>query len=298
MAINVYESNEFNDKNQTLFAKRIIVRDEISILESQKLPKKGPKMEHQLALENKVRELGDIDHDIIKLNYGLVLNYVKKFTSNSSQDDSKDFEGAAVLGLVRAISSYDPTRGAKFSTWAYKPIQRECLKAVRDADYKHLNAGDFEKRPDIERALKELRGEDEDVMPSFIDIAKRSGASTETVKRVLMSSRHESLSRPVDEDEKTYLGDLIEDKGASVEDQILANQEVTDLTAFGLNVLDEREMFVIGRRFGLDAEPPQKLSAIGRMLGLSREAVRQVEAKALSKLNHPVVLRKLMRHGR
>jgi RNA polymerase sigma factor (sigma-70 family) len=287
------ESLDFNDKNQILFQQRIEVKVKIEKVNPAKLTK--PKAHDFEMLK---RELGDIDAQIIELNYGLVLNYVRRFTSTSSRDDSRDFEGAAVLGLMRAISTYDPTRGSKFSTWAYKPIQRECLKAVRDADYKHLNAGDFEKRPDIERALKELRGDKEDYKINYEDIAKISGSSVETVKRVLNSSKLESLSRPVDEDGKTYLGDLIVDPDASVEDQVLVNQEMSDLENFGLSVLDQRELFVIGRRFGLDAEPAQKLSAIGRMLGLSREAVRQVEAKALSKLNHPVVLRRLMRHGR
>ena len=287
------ESLDFNDKNQLLFKQRIDVKVKIEKVNPLKLTKVKA---HEFEMLK--RELGDIDAQIIELNYGLVLNYVRRFTSTSSRDDSRDFEGAAVLGLMRAISTYDPTRGSKFSTWAYKPIQRECLKAVRDADYKHLNAGDFEKRPDIERALKELRGDKEDYKTNYEDVARISGSSVDTVKRVLNSSKLESLSRPVDEDGKTYLGDLIVDPDASVEDQVLVNHEMSDLENFGLSVLDERELFVIGRRFGLDAEPAQKLSAIGRMLGLSREAVRQVEAKALSKLNHPVVLRRLMRHGR
>jgi len=287
------EAVDYNEKNQALFFRRITLKDKVSQVNTDKLTRLQ-RHHHEITM----RELADVDTEIIELNYGLVLNYVRKFTSTSSKDDSSDFEGAAVLGLMRAISTYDPNRGAKFSTWAFKPIQRECLKAVRDADYKHLNAGDFEKRPEIERSVKELRGENEDYIINYEDVAKLSGTTAETVRRVLNAQKLESLSRPVDDDGKTYLGDMIQDPDQSTEDQVLAMQEMTDLETFGLSVLDERELFVIGRRFGLDAEPAQKLSAIGRMLGLSREAVRQVEAKALSKLNHPVVLRKLMRHGR
>lgn len=270
------------------------MREEIAKLEARKRKTADVKYE----IERLTRRLGDIDTRIIELNYGLVLNYVRKFTSTTSREDSRDFEGAAVLGLMRAISTYDPTRGSKFSTWAYKPIQRECLKAVRDADFKQLNPGDFEKRPEILRAVKALQGEDDDRLPPAEAIAKLAQTSVDTVKRVLNSPEHESLARPVGDDGKTFLGDMLEDTDPAVEEQIIVSQEITDLEKFGLSALDDRELFVISRRFGLDGEPAQRLSAIGIMLGLSREAVRQIEAKALSKLNHPVVRRKLVRHGR
>lgn len=249
-------------------------------------------------LKSAERELDMIDTEIIQANYGLVLNYVRKFTSTTNREDSRDFEGAAVLGLMRAISSYDPDRGSKFSTWAYKPIQRECLKAVRDADYKHLNPGDFEKRPDILAAVKQLQNGNDEFVPAFEDVSRLSGATIDTVKRVINTPRQESLSKPMNDDGKSYLGDVIPDSDPNVEDSVIAAQELSDLESFGLSSLDDRELFVISRRFGLDSEPPQRLSAIGNILGLSREAVRQVESKALSKLNHPVVRRKLIRHGR
>ena len=322
-------SAEFNDKNQILFQRRYEVRDRIAKLETaielrdNPKPKKAVKSiaknkvvskpplkkakasiieDEPVDLDQDLRrartDLDLVDTDIIQANYGLVLNYVRKFTSTTSREDSRDFEGAAVLGLMRAISTYDPTRGSKFSTWAYKPIQRECLKAVRDADFKHLNPGDFEKRPDIRRALKQLKPEDTDPMPSYEAIAALAEATVDTVKRVLNTQEQDSLNRPINDDGKAYLGDSIPDGDASIEDSVIADQELTDLEQFGLNALEERELFVISRRFGLDAEPPQRLSAIGTLLGLSREAVRQVEAKALSKLNHPVTRRRLIRHGR
>ncbi len=329
-------SAEFNDRNQDLFQRRYAVRDRIAELEAAiaerdtpaAKPKKATKtkatgktttktstktaagrrktttliddesVDLDLALRRARTELDGVDTEIIQANYGLVLNYVRKFTSTTSREDSRDFEGAAVLGLMRAISTYDPTKGSKFSTWAYKPIQRECLKAVRDADFKHLNTGDFEKRPDIRRALKQLKPEDSDPMPTYEAIAALAMATVDTVKRVLNTQEHDSLNRPINDDGKGFLGDSIPDSDPSTEDSVIARQELTDLEQFGLNALEERELFVISRRFGLDAEPPQRLSAIGTLLGLSREAVRQVEAKALSKLNHPVTRRRLMRHGR
>lgn len=287
---------EYNLRNQELFSARAQTVKDLGVLT--KKPSKSAAVARKV---NKLRkDLEKIDTKIVMLNYGLVINYVKKFTASSTRDDSRDFEGAAVVGLMRAINSYNPKYGSKFSTWAYKPIQRECLKAVRDADFKQLNPGDFEKRPDILRAAKKVELASKSPV-GFIDyaaIAKESGASIEAIKRVLHSPAIDSLSRPLGDEGEGDLGETVVDPGSTVEDLVLNKQEVTSLERYGLSSLDDREMYVIVRRYGLDGDPVQRLSAIGSHLKLSREAVRQIEAKALSKLNHPVVRRKLVRYGK
>lgn len=299
-ATGVDAQTAFHMKNTELFRRRDEIKlelDEISKVEDERkgrLPSALRDRRRRLNLD-----LDTVTWDIFEFNKGLVRSYVKKFTSNTSLEDSEDFMSAGSVGLMRAIDSFKVDQG-RFGHWAYKPIQREVLRAVRDADYENMNPGDFEKRPDILRAQKELVLESgkEDFQPSLEAVAVRAGVTLKQADRVLNAPKLDSLHAPVGEDGDTTVGDLIVSGAPDLSDSVVSKLEVEALEAFGLSCLDRRELFVLARRFGLDCEPEQRLSAIGDMLGLSREAVRQVESKALAKLMHPTTLRKIARAGR
>lgn len=289
---------DWNERNTEMFRERKDIKQQIADLQA-KDDAEGLDSIEALQLKRLASKLDDVTSRIVRFNFGLVRAYVKKFTSNTSPEDSADFEAAAVVGLMRAIDTYDMEKG-RFGQWAYKPIQREVLRAVRDADHPNMNPGDFERRPDILRAKADLlaaQGHDER-QPTFEAIAAKAGTTIEQVNRVLDAPHLESLSVPVGDDGETELGDLIADTSVAVDEHVMAGMTLDALQEFGLTALDARELFVIVRRFGLDAEEPQCLSSIGEMLGLSREAVRQIEAKGLAKIQHPVTLRRLYRHGR
>jgi RNA polymerase primary sigma factor/RNA polymerase nonessential primary-like sigma factor len=227
---------------------------------------------------------------IVRLNWGMTVSYVRKFTSNTSRDDSDDFQGAATVGLMRAISTFDPKKG-RFGSWAFKPIQREVLRAVRDADHPNLNLGDFEKRPVILAAERDFLAEaGPDAPLDHADIARRAGVTEGQVRRVLEAPRLDSLSAPQggqDEDDLPW-EDRIADPTVVVEDEVLLRFDLQAVSRRGLPLLDKRERYVLTRRFGLDGGPEQPLRAIGEQLGLSREGVRQIQEKALAKLNAPI----------
>ena len=240
------------------------------------------------------REIEDVTTRIVEFNYGLVRFYVGKFTSHTSAEDSADFESAGLVGLMRAISTYDQDKGS-FASWAWRPIKREVLSAVRHADHSNMTAGDFERRPRVLRAQAALAREG--YIPSLQEIAQEASLTVEQVARVLNAPRMSSLSAPVgDNGSETALSDLVVDETLDPVDMITHAFAVSALERWGLVVLEPRELFVVVRRFGLDGEPPQRLSTIGEALGLSRETARQIQAKALARLSHPITLRHLLKN--
>lgn len=284
---------DFDAHNTKLFRRRNAIRTEIEELEAK--PRRGHRQESQLR---RLRwELDEVTTEIFRFNRGLALTYARRFTSHSSREDSEDFRAAAEEGLMKAIDTFDPDRG-RFGAWAYKPIQRKVLRAVRDTDFQTMTSGDFERRPEILAALARLRTAegDEHYMPSYEEIAAEADVKVEQVRRILDAPYLDSIHQRVGEDGDTELGELIESGEASVENTVLSSMVLSALESC-LSVLEVRELLVIVRRYGLDTEPPMILASIGEMLGLSREAVRQVENKAKAKIQHPVVLRHLAKAG-
>lgn len=289
------EADFFNALNGPLFRARSAILADLREVEA--TTSGAPTPRERIAARRLNRNLEQMTDLIVRFNFGMTRKYVRLFTSNTSREDSADFQGAAILGLMNSIDTFDPSLG-KFGSWAYKRIQREVLRAVRDADYKSMNHGDFERRPDIMRAYAKLAGPNETVSPSFAEVAAAVGCTVALVTRVLAAPHLDSIHATIGPDGDTELGDLIPDGAQAIDDQVIGSMDVAALTEFGLAVLDSREHYVLARRFGLDGEPVQCLSSIGKQLQLSREAVRQIEAKALARLLHPATLSRIVRHGR
>lgn len=282
-------ADEFRTRNDELFARRHELQDRLNALRA-RADTGELDMLSELVLRRVEREFDDLTLEIMIANFGLVRRYVTMFTSKSSEH-IEDFESAGKVGLLWAIASYDPNRGP-FASWAFKPIQREVLRAVRDADHPNLNPGDFEKRPAIlsaERAFLEEAGPDAPV--DHADVARRAGVTEAQVRRVLDAPRLDSLHTVAGgpgEDDVAW-EDRLPDASPSIEDEVLLRFDLRALSSRGLPLLDPRERYVLTRRFGLDGEPEQALRVIGERLGLSREGVRQIQQKALAKLLQPVV---------
>lgn len=284
--------DQYRDCNAELFGRRQQLLDQIAGLE----PSADSDVAVDHALQVLRRRLDDVTREVVTYNRGLVRTYCSRFTKNSNRDDRADFEAAGMLGLMRAIDSFDPRQG-RFGHWAFKPIQREVLRAVHSADHHSVSMGDFERRPEILRVLHRLQELEGERAPTVEEVAAAAHASASQVRRVLSPPRVESIHQAVGDDGVT-LGDTLESAEIGPESAVLARLTLSALQSVGLAALEPRELFVVVRRFGLDGEPEAKLGEIGASLGLSREAVRQIEAKAIAKIQHPMVLRRLQRFGK
>jgi RNA polymerase primary sigma factor len=130
--------------------------------------------------------------------------------------------------------------------------------------------------------------------PSIEETAKAAGISIEETRRVLKISRHPiSLDRPVGESEDSYFGDFIEDDGAESPVSAAANEMLKDKIEQVLKTLTYREREIIKLRYGLGDGYTYTLEEVGRIFKVTRERVRQIEAKAVRKLQHPVRSRQL-----
>lgn len=282
------EGYDYAGENARLFTERALLLEELETLEPRL--RRSPKA--RAAAGAARRRLEDIETRIVQTNRGLVVNYARRFAKLGRSQDLADFEAAGTMGLVAAMKSYDPDKGP-FAQWAYHPIQRAVTRAVRDADHPNMNPGDFERRPDILRARERLRENGAELTNEAI--AAEAGTTVGQVRRVLEAPRLVSSDLPVGEDGDGTLGELVPDTSADLADIVHLDASIAALDRYGFDVLDLREIYVLTKHFGLDGDEPQKLATIGTTLGLSREAARQIEAKALAKLAHPNVLRKLSR---